>query len=63
MFQHSFVVCLEPPSSLEEHVEMLVAAAPEDVDSAFRIAAHHAFIRKAQLLGYLSDEDYMVIMI
>ena len=62
MFQHSFVVCLEPPCSLEEHVDMLVAAAPDNMDSAFRIAAHHAFIRRAQLLGYLSDEDYMVII-
>ena len=54
------MVCLEPPSSLEEHVDMLVAAAPENTNSAFRIAAHHAFIKKAQLLGFLSDEDYMV---
>ena len=60
VFQHSFVVCLEPPCSLEEHVDMLVAAAPEDSKPSFRIAAHHAFIRQAQLLGYLSDEDYMV---
>ena len=56
------MVCLEPPCSIEEHVDMLVAAAPDNNDAAFKISAHHAFIRKAQLLGYLSDEDYMVII-
>ena len=59
--QHSFVVCLEPPASQQEHVAMLVAAAPEEVprERVQRIAEHHAFLRQAALLPALSDEDFL----
>ena len=39
---------------------MLLAAAPDSQEKALQIAAHHAFIKQAQNLSLLSDEDYMV---
>ena len=61
VLQHSLIVCLEPPSSPQDHVEMLVAAAPDKAETALQVASHHAFIKQANQLLLLSDEDYMVI--
>lgn len=61
VLQHSLIVCLEPPSSPQDHVEMLVAAAPDKAETALQVASHHAFIKQANQLLLLSDEDYMVM--
>ena len=61
VLQHSLIVCLEPPSSPQDHVDMLVAAAPDKAETALQVASHHAFIKQANQLLLLSDEDYMVM--
>ena len=60
VLQHSLIVCLEAPSSPQDHVQMLLAAAPDSEEKALQTAAHHAFIKQSQNLSLLSDEDYMV---
>ena len=60
VLQHSLIVCLEAPTSPQDHVEMLLAAAPDNLEKALQTAAHHAFIKQAQNIALLSDEDYMV---
>ena len=42
---------------------MLLAAAPDNQEKALQTAAHHAFIKQAQDLALLSDEDYMVNLV
>ena len=56
-------MCLEAPSSPRDHVEMLLAAAPDSEEKALQTAAHHAFIKQSQNLSLLSDEDYMVNLV
>ena len=53
-------MCLEAPTCPQDHVEMLLAAAPDNQEKALQTAAHHAFIKQAQNLALLSDEEYMV---
>lgn len=60
MLQHSFVLCLEPPKSAEDHISMLSAAAIDDSDRALTIAAHHAFLKHSNIIKSVSDEDYLV---
>ena len=60
VLQHSFVLCLEPPKSAEDHISMLSAAVIDDSDRALTIAAHHAFLKKSNIIKSLSDEDYVV---
>ena len=60
VLQHSFVVCLEPPKSAEDHISMLSAAAIDDTDKALKIAAHHAFLKQSKVIKSISDEDYVV---
>ena len=62
VLQHSLLVCLEPPASPSDHVEILVTAAPGKADISVLTASHHAFIKKAQDLALLTDEDYMVLI-
>ena len=57
MLQHSFVLCLEPPKSAEDHISMLSAAAIDDSDRAMTIAAHHAFLKQSHIIKSISDED------
>ena len=63
MLQHSFVLCLEPPKSAEDHISMLSAAAIDDSDRAMTIAAHHAFLKQSNIIKSISDEDYVVSFI
>ena len=42
---------------------MLVAAAPDKAETALQVASHHAFIKQANQLLLLSDEDYMVNLV
>ena len=42
---------------------MLLAAAPDSQEKSLQTAAHHAFIKQAQNLSLLSDEDYMVNLV
>ena len=42
---------------------MLLAAAPDNLEKALQTAAHHAFIKQAQNIALLSDEDYMVNLV
>ena len=60
VFQHSFLVCLEPPKSADDHINILASAATDDTDKVLKIAAVHAFIKQAHIINSISDEDYMV---
>ena len=53
-------MCLEPPKTVEDHIQILAAASNEKVDKSLKVAAHHAFIRQSQTLPAVSDEDFMV---
>ena len=63
VLQHSFVLCLEPPKSAEDHISMLSAAAIDDSDRALTIAAHHAFLKHSNIIKSVSDEDYLVSLL
>ena len=60
ILHHSFLVCLEPPRTAEEHISMLAAADKMDCEKTLKIAAHHSFIKNAQIMQSISDEDFMV---